>query len=172
MKKILLLALFAFVLFQPVFAGENNFANPWEEFFPDGLIDADNNVIPIEHLEGKIVGLYFSASWCRGCCSFSREFVPFRNKHSDKFEVVLVGFDYSAAEMASYMKNYKMKWTAIPWDSPSRLAMKEKYQISEIPTLIIFSPNGKIITMDGHQEVMTMGDEAITHWEKMAAEMK
>ncbi|MFZ5952239.1 MAG: thioredoxin-like domain-containing protein [Candidatus Rifleibacteriota bacterium] len=172
MKKIVMLVLMIVLAGCCAYAQESSNNNVWEENFPDGLVDAAQNPVGVDALEGKIVGLYFSASWCRGCAAFSRNFVPFRNKHQEKFEVVMVGFDYSTVEMHDYMTKYQMEWTAIPYESPARLAMKERFKVSEIPTLIIMAPNGKVITQDGFQQVDLMGDEAIPHWEKMAAELK
>ncbi|MGM0600888.1 MAG: thioredoxin-like domain-containing protein, partial [Candidatus Rifleibacteriota bacterium] len=80
-------------------------------------------------------------------------------------------FDYSTPEMHSYMQTYNMEWTAIPYESPARLAIKEKFGVSEIPHLIIMTPEGKVITEDGHQQVEVMGDDAIDHWLEMAEQI-
>lgn len=172
MKKIILMLVIALTFATSVWADNAVVANPWEEFFPDGLVDAQQNPVSLEALEGKIVGLYFSASWCRGCAAFSRPFVPFRNRHQEKFEVVMVGFDHSLPEMHDYMTKYNMEWTAIPYESPARLAMKNRFKVTEIPKLIIMAPNGKVITLDGYEQVDLMGDEAMTHWEQMLNEIK
>lgn len=136
--------------------------------FPDGLLDADQQPFALENLEGKIFGLYFSASWCRGCVAFSRILVPFRDQHSDVFEVVLVGFDNSSDDMHAYMKEYGMAWAAIPYESSARLALKEYFAVSEIPQMIIMTNAGKVLTRDGYQQVQLMGDEALKHWQKLA----
>lgn len=139
-----------------------------DEFFPDGLIDAEQQYYDNARLEGKLFALYFSASWCRGCAAFSRILVPFRNRHQETFEVVLVGFDHSALEMQSYMQTYEMLWPAIAWDNPARLAIKERFNISEIPTLLVIAPDGRIITTDGYKQIDLMGDAALDSWLKIA----
>ena len=139
-----------------------------EQTFPDGLVDANQQEFALEQLEGKIFGLYFSASWCRGCVAFSRIFVPFRDKHSESFEVVMVGFDKNSEDMHAYMKNYEMGWAAIPYGSSARLALKEQFSVSAIPQLIILTSNGRVLTKDGCQQVELMGDEALAHWQKLA----
>lgn len=166
-----LLAIFILVFSPSVFsAGELSDEGGFlEQSFPDGLIDAGQQEFALENLDGKILGLYFSASWCRGCAAFSRIFVPFRDKHSDVFEVILVGFDNNSADMHAYMKDYAMNWAAIPYDSSARLAMKEKFAVSEIPQLIIMTSAGRVLTNDGHKQVQLMGDEALAHWQKLAS---
>lgn len=139
-----------------------------DEYFPDGLVDGDQNYVDPAGLEGKLFALYFSASWCRGCAAFSRILVPFRNRHQDKFEVVLLGFDHSTIEMHSYMKTYLMQWPAVAWESPTRIALKERYKISDIPTLIVIAPDGRVITTEGTKQIELMGDEALENWLKIA----
>lgn len=143
-------------------------ASVFEEFFPDGLIDAEQNSVDTANLEGKLFALYFSASWCRGCVAFSRILVPFRNRHQEKFEVVLIGFDHNSPDMHAYMKNYEMLWPAVQWDSPSRIALKERFKVTDIPTLIVLAPDGRVITTDGYKQIDLMGDEALENWLKLA----
>ena len=139
-----------------------------DEYFPEGLIDAEQKYVDPAGLEGKIFALYFSASWCRGCVAFSRVLVPFRNQHQDKFEVVLVGFDHSSADMHAYMTGYQMLWPAIAWDSPVRLALKERFKVSDIPTLIVIAPDGRLITTDGYKQIDNLGEAAMENWLKAA----
>ncbi len=144
----------------------------WFNIFPEGLINADASEYNLQDLEGKVFGLYFSASWCRGCAAFSRTFVPFRDKHQENFEVVLVGFDHSSVDMMDYMNRYKMTWPAIPYDSPARIALKERFNVTSIPTLIIMSQDGRVLTEDGREQVETMEDNAIKHWLELDAQGK
>ncbi|PKL49995.1 MAG: hypothetical protein CVV42_04865 [Candidatus Riflebacteria bacterium HGW-Riflebacteria-2] len=149
-----------------VLAAETSFL---DEAFPDGLLDADQQEFPMAEIEGKIIGLYFSASWCRGCAAFSRILVPFHEKNREAFEVILVGFDNNSADMHAYMKEYGMNWAAIPYDSSARLAMKEKFNVTEIPQMFILTSSGRVLTLDGYKQVQVMGDEALGHWQKLAA---
>lgn len=157
----------------PGFAADTDAStNVIEQLFPDDLIDAaENKHDTAASLDGKLVGLYFSSSTCRGCLVFSRILVPMRDRYADQFEVVLLGFDKSHAEMLDYMKNYEMKWLAIPWDHPARLAVKEHFAVSIIPTMIVLDSRGRVLTTDGHKQVEVMGEEeALQHWLKLAAE--
>jgi len=172
-KLLLAVMLVAIINGVVLFAAEAEVkTNVIEQLFPDELIDAsENKHDTAAALDGKLVGVYFSASTCRGCLAFSRILVPFRDRHSDQFEVVLLGFDKSHAEMLDYMKNYEMKWLAIPWDHPARLAVKEHFAVSIIPTMIVLDSRGRVLTTDGHKQLDLMGEEeALKHWLKLAAE--
>ena len=155
-----------FAIVSGAFAAGNSQAV--DEFFPEGLIDADQHYVDSAGLHGKVFALYFSASWCRGCAAFSRILVPFRDRHHENFEVVMLGFDNSAEDMFAYMKNYSMLWPAVAWESPIRTALKEKFAVSEIPKLIVLSPEGQVITTDGYKQIEHMGDAALENWLKMS----
>ena len=170
MKKLITIMVAACLLFAPaIFAQETaKWPLKLDKIFPDGLVDAEQNQWDTDQLKGKVYGLYFSASWCRGCVAFSRTFVPFRNKHAEEFEVVLVGFDHSTLEMHDYMKRYNMSWPAIPYDSAARIGLKEHFDVHDIPTLIVLTEDGRVLTQDGVKQIELMGDEAIAHWRNLA----
>jgi len=59
----------------------------------ESLETNEGKPVNLSDLEGKIVGLYFSASWCPPCVAFSPELNAFAAKHGDDFVVVLVTLD-------------------------------------------------------------------------------
>ncbi len=63
------------------------------ELFPQGLVDAQKQPVSVDSLDGKIVGIYFSAQWCPPCRNFTPKLVSFRNANKDDFEVVFVSSD-------------------------------------------------------------------------------
>ena len=79
----------------------------------------------------KVIGVYFSASWCGPCQQFTpilAEFYKKMNSKGKKFEVIFVSRDRSAEEFGRYYS--KMPWLAIPLSSLNqvleRLAPKYK----------------------------------------------
>lgn len=79
----------------------------------------------------KVIGVYFSASWCGPCQQFTpilAEFYKKMNSKGKKFEVIFVSRDRSAEEFGRYYS--KMPWLAIPLTSLNqvleRLAPKYK----------------------------------------------
>ena len=64
----------------------------------------------------KYFAIYFSASWCGPCKTFTPELVDFYKKTKSKnadFELIFVSRDRSEKDMESYMIEDKMQWPAL-----------------------------------------------------------
>lgn len=106
-------------------------------------------------LEGKTVGLYFSAHWCGPCRNFTPELIKTYNAmkaeaggNGDNFEIVFVSSDRDQVAFDSYYD--EMPWLALPF---SERGIKEELstalEVRGIPTLVIMTPDGKVINKDG-----------------------
>ncbi|MBF0548021.1 MAG: redoxin family protein [Candidatus Riflebacteria bacterium] len=136
----------------------------WKTFFPDGLIDSAGKSVDLSVLDDKVVGLYFSAHWCPPCRAFSPKLVEFRNANQKDFEVVFISSDKTQEGQFEYMKELKMEWPSVKFRSNSANAIAEKYNVQAIPTLIILSPKGEIITEEGREQVTENPDSCIEQW--------
>jgi len=141
-------------------------AKPWYEETFSKLTNAAGEDVPVANLKDKIVGVYFSASWCPPCRGFTPQLVKFYNQGAGKenFEIVFVSADRSASAMKGYMKKDSMPWTAIPFGHPSASALKRKLGIRGIPALVIFGSDGKIISKNGRWDVVMLGPKALKAW--------
>mmetsp|Transcript_14023 Transcript_14023/g.19502 ORF Transcript_14023/g.19502 Transcript_14023/m.19502 type:complete len:157 (+) Transcript_14023:42-512(+) len=136
----------------------------WSQVFPDGLIDDKGNQIPVESLKGKLVALYFSASWCPPCRAFSPVLAEFQKKHSEEIQVVLVSLDRDDASFKKYIQG--KPWATVPYGSKVINSLCEKHGISSIPTLVILSASGEYITNWGRSAVSKNPDHCIEEWKK------
>ena len=142
-----------------------------EELIGTELVDAKGNKVETSSLAGKVIGLYFSASWCGPCKMFTPELVKLRDRNDDKFEVVFVSSDRSAEDQEEYIKDYDMEWPAIPYDSPLRGELGAKYEIRGIPSLVIVDDQGNLITKDGRSEMSGSDSDArkaLREWRRAA----
>lgn len=142
-----------------------------EELIGTELVDAKGNKVETSSLAGKVIGLYFSASWCGPCKMFTPELVKFRDRNDEKFEVVFLSSDRSAEDQQEYMKDYDMEWPAIPYDSPLRQELGAKYDVRGIPSLVIVDDQGKLITKDGRSEISGSDSDArkaLREWRRAA----
>ena len=133
---------------------------------PDNLLDANGIEISSNELAGKFVGLYFSASWCGPCRSFTPKLVKFRDQHVEKFEVVLVGSDGSGKAQANYMKKYNMPWLAMQNQSDAARNISLSLDVEYIPYLVVLDPNGKVVTKKGKEDIASLGKDALLSWQE------
>ena len=138
-----------------------------EIVFPENLLDASGNLVSIDDVKSKYIGLYFSASWCGPCRKFTPKLIDFRNKFSEEFEVILIGADGSAKAQANYMKKYSMPWLAMENQSAQAKHASELSGVEYIPYLVILDSKGNIITKDGKNHVMKMGEKALEYWKDL-----
>ena len=133
---------------------------------PLTLLDVNGNEVSVDQLNGKYVGLYFSASWCGPCRSFTPKLAKFKEEHKENFEVVLIGSDGSSKAQANYMKKYKMPWLALKNQSDAARDISVSLKVEFIPYLVIVDSDGNVITKDGKSDIDSMGNAAFDYWTK------
>ncbi len=137
------------------------------EAFGDQLVNAAGEPVSPATLEGKKIGLYFSAEWCPPCRMFTPRLVEAHKtlrEAGKPFEVIFISHDRSAEAMLQYMQGYDMAWPAIAFEAAKRDALKQQHGIRGIPTLIIVDDSGKVLSRDGRNEVMAHGADAFSRW--------
>lgn len=133
------------------------------------VVDAKGRSIQVSTIKDKIVGLYFSASWCPPCRKFTPELVDFQNANADDFQVVFVSMDNSATAQRKYMRDYKMPWPAIPFQAGEREDLPAKFGIRGIPSLVILDSGGNLITANGREEVSSNPAGAVGRWKNASS---
>jgi len=131
---------------------------------PDTLLNSEGKRVSSATLTGKYVGLYFSASWCGPCRSFTPKLIQFRNHHKNKFEVVLVGGDGTAKDQAKYVKKYEMPWLSMINQSDAAKQASQSLGVQYIPYLVILDPEGQVVSKDGVKEIRTLKNAAMDSW--------
>ena len=137
----------------------------WEGLLGNDLIDVNGKKIDPTSLEGKLIGIYFSAHWCPPCRQFTPKLVEFRNAHADQFEVVFVSSDQNADDQQKYMQEAGMPWPAIPYASQQVALLKERFSISGIPSLVIVDGKGTLISTQGRSDIGTDPTNALKKWQ-------
>lgn len=140
----------------------------------DFLVRNTGDQVKISNLDGKIVGLYFSASWCGPCKRFTPKLVETYNELSSEngnFEIVFVSADEDEKSFTDYFS--KMPWFAIPFsDSDIRDRLNDLFDVGGIPYLVIFDVNGKVLTSEGVQVVRDYGSNGYPFTDERIEKLK
>ena len=128
------------------------------------LCNAKGNIVQSSEVEGKTVLLYFSASWCPPCRSFTPVLVDYQKRHGDKVEVILVSSDKSRSDMLSYIQSKKMdNFYCVDYSSPKRKALKKKFGVSGIPSVVVISPSGNVADINARR-LLSYRKDLPEHW--------
>jgi len=141
-------------------------ANPrFKQLLGSQLVDARGKNCPLdEKLAGKVVALYFSASWCGPCQQFTPQLASLYAQAQAAqlpFEVVFVSADRDEASFEGYLNH--MPWCAVPFGAPERTSTPAQFQVAGIPHLKVFGPNGQLLDDDAIQHG-NLSVAAITNW--------
>lgn len=118
-------------------------------------------------LKGKMVGLYFSASWCPPCQKFTPILADFYEEVLEQdvaFEIVFVSSDKSKESMKEYMNSSHGNWLAVPFGNEAIIELKSQYDVVSIPKLIIVNDQGTIVSTEGRKEVTEQGPNSVKKW--------
>jgi len=133
-------------------AGESS--NVWVDMLGENLVNGSKSVETAEALNGKTVGLYFSAHWCPPCRGFTPVLAKAYSDHykAKDLEIVFVSSDQEQSGFDSYYG--EMPWLALPFDQrDTKAAVAKKFGVSGIPMLVIIDSDGNTITLKGRGKV-------------------
>jgi len=132
----------------------------------DTLLNKDGLVQTSAAVQGKVVGLYFSAHWCPPCKGFTPKLAEIYRGYLAKgknFEVVFVSSDRDENSFTEYFRD--MPWLALPYSDRDRKAtLSSKFKVRGIPTLVILDEDGSLITKNGRNSVMSDKDGEEFPW--------
>ena len=79
-------------------------------------------------------------------------------------EIIFVSSDRSPADMVSYMKESHGDWYALEHGSDIAQSLKQKFEVSGIPFLVVLKADGTLITKEGRAAVTSKGPAAVKDW--------
>ncbi|MEM7673062.1 MAG: thioredoxin-like domain-containing protein [Verrucomicrobiota bacterium] len=136
----------------------------WSFWFPGGVKRVDGAPVGYSELEGKMVGIYFSAHWCPPCRQFTPALIDFYEKHKADMEIVFVSGDRSPAQKQRYIDEDKMSWLTVDFQGADSERLMGGLGVQSLPTLVILNDSARIITMEGYRELSSAPREVWDMW--------
>ncbi|KAL5723833.1 protein-disulfide reductase [Ranunculus cassubicifolius] len=128
----------------------------------DFLVRNNGDQVKISELEGKTIGLYFSASWCPPCR---------RSPQKKILKVIFVSRDRDEESFNAYFS--KMPWLAIPFsDSDTLKSLINLFVKKGIPCLPIISAGGLVLIDNAVKDITAYGAEAYPFTPERKSELK
>ncbi|KAJ8772751.1 hypothetical protein K2173_027928 [Erythroxylum novogranatense] len=120
----------------------------------DYLLSSHGAQVKVSDLEGKVLGIYFSANWYQPCINFTKALVDAYKQltsEGSSFEIVYVSSDEELETFDQYRSF--MPWLSVPFsDLEARKALDKKFDVESIPCLVILQPD------DNEEEAATRKD--------------
>lgn len=154
---------------EPTDLNMSHFVSPDMELF-----DAWGDKVSHDVLDGKFVGIYFSAPWCGPCKPFTTHLRSFRTAFGDKFEVVFISLDKKHSNTAksnllekyAYMRSIKMPGYTINIKYEMAMRLYLDTNKKGIPNVIVFSPTRKYVTNRGRANIQLRPFRSWSSWRK------
>lgn len=101
----------------------------------------------------KILGLYFSADYCRWCRDFTPLLISmYKHLQVCGIEIIFVASDKTEEAFDAYRADHP--WPAISYTDQLRLDLRVAYDIKTIPALLFFDRSGVLVEKDGRNLVV------------------
>lgn len=96
---------------------------------------------------GKVTAVFFWATWCKPCTEDLPQIQElYRTYQRDGFEVVGVNLDSPGADIAGYVKNYRVSWPQIYEEGGLESRPALEYGIISLPTMFLVDKTGMVVS--------------------------
>ncbi|RKP34543.1 thioredoxin-like-domain-containing protein [Dimargaris cristalligena] len=131
------------------------------------LVDHRHHPVPPHRWRGKLIGLFFSASWCVPCQYFAPVLSRFIEKHEADLVLILVSMDRQPEAMKQYLRQYP-RWLAIPFKHQATyMQLADRLDIQILPTLVICEPDsGRPLSAWGVDAIHKNPTRCIAEWKR------
>jgi len=141
----------------------------WNSVFDESsIVDKDLKPVALSSLEGKIVGLYFSAHWCPPCRGFTPKLAEkFEElvESGKNFEIIFISSDRDENSAKEYFS--EMPWKMLSYSLREKKALlSELFDINGIPSLVLLDEKASLITLSGRQALFDVPFEKIQDFEE------
>eukprot|EP00854_Cymbomonas_tetramitiformis_P018408 gene18408-21958_t len=155
-------------------------ATPWAELWQGvELVNAlSEPVSASKMLTDKITLLYVAASFDEDSINFTKVLMEFHKSMrelSAPLQIVLLPFGSTNEDLSNFMnKPYRAAKRPMPWlglkpSCPAHQLLMDRYHSAQrgLPTLLVFAPDGTLVSNTGRTDVETRGSAALETWKSL-----
>eukprot|EP00897_Mesotaenium_endlicherianum_P004737 jgi/Mesen1/4291/ME000022S03572 len=128
----------------------------------DYLVDGNGKKVKVDQLKGLSIGLLFSAHAVPAARGFTKVLNQvYRELKADGKGMEVIFFSNDDTPELWQQSLIEMGWLALPYNEQETSdALGEKFEVRDIPTLIILDSEGQLVTKDGVELIQTYGAKA------------
>jgi len=127
------------------------------ELLSGPFLKKDDTTVGSEAIEGKTLGLYFSAHWCPPCRGFTPQLKTFYEEYKaldPNFEIVFVSSDKDEQSMLDYFKNDHGDYLALPFAKRAEKdEISKMFDVDGIPSFAVIGPDGHILNANARGKI-------------------
>jgi len=135
---------------------------PWAplslaEALGDVFLRQDGSTVGKDAIDGKSLGLYFSAHWCPPCRGFTPVLKQFYTDYKAKdpnFEIIFVSSDREEKGMLDYFKEDHGDYLALPYSKrKEKEELSSMFGVEGIPTFVVVGADGQVLNTNARGKV-------------------
>ncbi|NXL38955.1 NXNL1 protein, partial [Glaucidium brasilianum] len=127
-------------------------------------------------LENKVLLLYFGSGQCPRCRQFSPLLKDFFVRLTDEFYVerasqlvlVYVSRDETQQQQSAFLRTMPKRWLALPFGDTFKRELELRFDVSEVPAVVVLKPNGEVIARNAVEEIQRLGPACFRNWQEAA----
>jgi len=116
-----------------------------------------NITFDMDQKRGKVVVVYYWASWNTQCTGDFTKLKAMLDTHSGKVELVCVNLDNTLDEARTYLQSNPVSGTHLHQDGGLESKMATDYGIQVLPTIFVVGKDGKVVNRNG--QIANLEDE-------------
>ena len=102
--------------------------------------------VDLSEYRGRVTAVLFWATWCKPCTDDLPQLQALVKEYGrNGFSVVGVNLDSPGADVAGYIKNYKVSWPNIAEEGGLESRPAVEYGIFSLPTMFVVDKTGKVV---------------------------
>jgi thiol-disulfide isomerase/thioredoxin len=121
------------------------------------MVNDPNIAFDIEQTRGKVVVVYYWASWNNQCTGDFAKLKQMLDTHSGKLELVCVNLDNTSDEARKYLSSSPAPGKHLHEDGGLESKMATDYGIQVLPTIFVIGKDGKVVSRNG--QIANLEDE-------------